>query len=59
MRSQEGGVARTLGGRVLASEVDALLTTINKVPGVNQVINRLDVQDTVEAVTNQTAAPPL
>ena len=49
----------TLGGRVLASEVDALLTTINKVPGVNQVINRLDVQDTVEAVTNQTAAPPL
>jgi hypothetical protein len=40
----------TLTGRVLASELDALLTTVNKVPGVNQIINRLDVQDTPEAV---------
>jgi hypothetical protein len=40
----------TLTGRVLASELDALLTTINKVPGVNQIINRLDVQETPEAV---------
>ena len=40
----------TLTGRVLGSELDALLTTINKVPGVNQIINRLEVQDTPEAV---------
>jgi hypothetical protein len=40
----------TLTGRVLAGELDALLTTVNKVPGVNQIINRLDVQDSPEAV---------
>jgi osmotically-inducible protein OsmY len=49
----------TLSGSVLASEVDPLLTTVNKVPGVCQVINRLDVQDTVEGITGQpaTSAP--
>lgn len=41
----------TLTGRVLSNELDALLTTVNKVPGVNQIINRLDVQDSPEAVT--------
>ena len=45
----------TLSGSVLASEVDPLLTTVNKVSGVSQVINRLDVQDTVEGITGQPA----
>ena len=51
----------TLSGSVLASEVDPLLTTVNKVSGVCQVINRLDVQDTVEGITGQpvTSAPRL
>jgi osmotically-inducible protein OsmY len=40
----------TLTGRVLAGELDGLLSTVNKVPGVNQIINRLDVQDSPEAV---------
>jgi gas vesicle protein len=48
----------TLSGRVLASEVDALISTVNKTGGVSQVINRLDVQDTVEGVTGQPAATP-
>lgn len=41
----------TLTGRVLAGELDGLLTTIHRVPGVNEIINRLDVQETAEAVT--------
>jgi hypothetical protein len=49
----DGDGVVTLSGRVLASEVDPLLTTVNKIPGVSQLINRLDVQDTVEAVTDQ------
>ena len=52
----DGDGVVTLSGNVLASEVDALLTAVNKVSGVTQVINRLDVQDTVEAVTGQTTA---
>jgi hypothetical protein len=47
----DGDGVVTLSGRVLASEVDALLTAVNKIPGVTQLINRLDVQDTVEGVT--------
>jgi gas vesicle protein len=53
----DGDGVVTLSGRVLASEVDPLLTTVNKVTGVSQVVNRLDVQDTVEGVTEQAAAP--
>ena len=49
----DGDGVVTLTGRVLASEVDPLLTTVNKTPGVCQLINRLDVQDTVEGVTEQ------
>ena len=41
-----------------ASEVDPLISTVNRVGGVSQVINRLDVQDTVEGVTGQPAATP-
>ena len=48
MANNDGDI--TLTGRVLSSELDALLSTINKVPGVNQIINRLDAQDTPEAV---------
>jgi gas vesicle protein len=46
-----GGGDVTLSGRVLGSELDTLLTTIQRIPGVGQIINRLDVQDTAEAVT--------
>ena len=48
MVNNDGNV--TLSGRVLASELDSLLTTVNRVPGVREIINRLDVQDTPEAV---------
>ena len=48
MANNDGDI--TLTGRVLSSELDALLSTINKVPGVTQIINRLDPQDTPEAV---------
>ena len=48
MANNDGDI--TLTGRVLSSELDALLSTINKVPGVNQIINRLDAPDTPEAV---------
>ena len=41
----------TLSGRVLGSELDTLLTTIQRIPGVGEIINRLDVQDTAEAVS--------
>jgi gas vesicle protein len=51
----DGDGVVTLSGRVLASEVDALLTAVNKVSGVSQVINRLDVQDTVEGVTESSS----
>jgi len=54
MADGEGCV--TLSGRVLASEVDPLLKTVNQVPGVCQIVNRLDVQDTVEGVTEQPGA---
>jgi gas vesicle protein len=47
----DGDGVVTLSGRVLASEVDPLLTAVNKIPGVSQVINRLDVQDTAEGMT--------
>ena len=53
MVNNDGNV--TLTGRVLGSEVDALLSTVNKVPGVNEIINRLDVQDTPEAVSGGNA----
>lgn len=49
----DGDGVVTLTGRVLASEVDPVLTSVNQVSGVTQVINRMDVQDTVEGVTNQ------
>jgi osmotically-inducible protein OsmY len=49
MVNNDGNV--TLTGRVLGSELDALLTTIQRVPGVGEIINRLDVQDTAEAVS--------
>jgi gas vesicle protein len=52
----DGDGVVTLSGRVVASEVDPLLTAVNKIPGVRQVINRLDVQDTVEGVTDQTSS---
>lgn len=48
MVNNDGNV--TLTGRVLGSELDALLKTVQRVPGVNEIINRLDVQDTAEAV---------
>ena len=48
MANNDGDI--TLTGRILTSELDALLSTVNKVPGVNQIINRLDAQDTPEAV---------
>lgn len=48
MVNNDGNV--TLTGRVLGSELDALLKTVQGVPGVNEIINRLDVQDTAEAV---------
>jgi hypothetical protein len=54
----DGDGVVTLSGRVLASEVDPLLTTVNKIPGVSQVINRLDVQDTVEGVTDPSSTMP-
>lgn len=41
----------TLTGSVLAGELDGLLSTVNRVPGVCQIVNRLDVQDTPEAVS--------
>ena len=41
----------TLTGRVLESELDALLTTVHRVPGVTEIVNRLDVQDSAEAVS--------
>jgi gas vesicle protein len=40
----------TLTGRVLGSELETLLSTIQRVAGVGRIINRLDVQDTPEAV---------
>ncbi len=43
MTDAEGNV--TLEGRVLASELDALLTTVKRVSGVSVVTNRLDVLD--------------
>jgi hypothetical protein len=49
MVNNDGNV--TLTGRVLGGELDALLTTIQRVPGVGQIINRLDVQDSAEAVS--------
>jgi hypothetical protein len=49
----------TLTGRVLGSEVDRLLTTVNRVPGVNQIVNRLDVCDTTEGLSqNQPGVAP-
>jgi len=39
----------TLYGRVPASEVDRLLSTVNGVRGVTQIVNRLDVQDMVQS----------
>jgi osmotically-inducible protein OsmY len=51
----DGNGVVTLSGSVLASEVDPLLSTVNRIPGVTQLINRLDVQDTIEGVTNAAA----
>lgn len=36
----------TLTGRVLASEANRLISTVESVPGVNLVVNRLDVKNT-------------
>ena len=44
----------TLTGSVPAGELDTLLTTVNRVPGVNEIINRLDVQESPEAVSGNT-----
>jgi hypothetical protein len=49
----------TLTGRVMAGELDQLLTTVNRLPGVNQIINRLDVCDTVEGVNQPGVAPSM
>ncbi len=38
----------TLSGNVMASEMDVLLSTVNGVSGVNQVVNRCEVQSTPE-----------
>lgn len=46
----------TLTGNVPTAEVDRLLSTVHQVPGVNQVINRLDVQDTMSGFTNTAGA---
>lgn len=46
--------AVTLYGRVPASEVDRLLSTVNNVRGVTQIVNRLDVQDLVQGGTSST-----
>ena len=48
----------TLTGRVLTNELDKLLTTVNRVPGVNQIINRLDVCDTAEGLSGQPGVAP-
>lgn len=49
MVNDAGGV--TLTGSVLAGELDELLSTVERVPGVGQIVNRLDVQDSPEAVS--------
>jgi len=48
--------AVTLYGRVPASEMDTLLSTVNGVPGVDQIINRLEVCNTLGEVTGQPGA---
>jgi hypothetical protein len=47
----DGACNVTLAGTVPAGELDALLTRVNRVPGVNEIINRLDVQESPEAVS--------
>ena len=44
LMADAGGVV-TVYGRVPASEMDKLLATINRVPGVNRIVNRAEVQD--------------
>ena len=53
----------TLTGSVLASEADRLRSSVESVPGVNLVVNRLEVHDTVDglqrAASQQGQAVPL
>jgi gas vesicle protein len=49
MADAEGNVELT--GRVLASELDTLLTTVRRVNGVNQITNRLVVLDREDQIT--------
>ena len=49
MTDADGNVELT--GRVLASELDTLLTTVRRVNGVNQITNRLIVLDREEPIT--------
>lgn len=53
-RSIESNVAQgivTLSGPVLKDEVEALLECVAQVPGVKQVINRLDIHDVSSGVS--------
>ena len=54
MTDAEGNVELT--GRVLASELDTLLTTVRRVNGVNQITNRLIVLDREEPITGSASA---
>lgn len=56
MSDAEGNV--TLTGRVPASEQDRLLRTVKAVPGVTQIVNRLEVVDTADQV-NQGGSNPM
>lgn len=46
----DGNGCVTLTGSVLASEADRLRACVEAVPGVNLVVNRLEVHDTVEGL---------
>lgn len=47
--------AVTMYGKVPAGEMDSLLSTVNGVAGVSQIINRLEVCSTLGEVTGETA----
>ena len=47
--------AVTMYGRVPASEMDALLSSVRDVPGVSQIVNRLEVCSTLGEVTGEAA----
>ena len=52
MTDADGNVELT--GRVVASELDALLTTVRRVNGVRQITNRLVVLDREDQMTGGT-----